>query len=148
LDIAGLNKNNTPPTPFVCLLVLKVDKIMEKNIVKDKSVLFALNEEKCHELKVSPTSDEYLKVWVREPTWLEVEQAMTSLMNIDAKTQSFDIDLNGMYRYLVEKFVVRTEPNLTTLELIRLNPYIGSQLKEILPNPMDALAEDGEKNEE
>jgi len=119
-----------------------------ENTVKDKSVLFALQEEKCHELRVSPESDEYLKVWIREPTWLEVEQAMTSLMNIDSKKQTFDIDLNKMYRYLVEKFVVRTEPNLTTLELIRLNPYIGSQLKEILPNPMDALGENEEKNEE
>jgi hypothetical protein len=121
---------------------------MEKNTVKNKSVLFALQEEKCHELRVSPESDEYLKVWIREPTWLEVEQAMTSLMNIDAKTQSFDIDLNGMYRYLVEKFVVRTEPSLSTLELIRLTPYIGSQLKEVLPNPMEALGEDSAKNEE
>tara|TARA_R100001463_G_scaffold15361_2_gene40193 strand:+ start:271 stop:636 length:366 start_codon:yes stop_codon:yes gene_type:complete len=121
---------------------------MEKNIVKDKSVLFALNEEKCHELKVSPTSDEYLKVWIREPTWLEVEKAMTSLMNIDSKNQTFDIDLNKMYRYLVDNFVVRTEPTLSTLELIRLNPYIGSQLKEILPNPMDALGDNEEKNEE
>ena len=119
-----------------------------ENTVKDKSVLFALQEEKCHELRVSPESDEYLKVWIREPTWLEVEQAMTSLMNIDSKKQTFDIDLNKMYRYLVEKFVVRTEPTLSTLELIRLNPYIGSQLKEILPNPMDALGENEEKNEE
>ena len=28
------------------------------------------------------------------------------------------------------------------------NPYIGSQLKEVLPNPMDALGENEEKNEE
>ena len=69
-------------------------------------------------------------------------------MKIDAKSQGVDIDLNGMYRYLVEKFVVRTEPSLTTIELIRLNPYIGNQLKEILPNPLDAFSEDGEKNEE
>tara|TARA_R110001592_G_scaffold64636_7_gene198592 strand:+ start:21831 stop:22193 length:363 start_codon:yes stop_codon:yes gene_type:complete len=120
---------------------------MEKT-VKDKSVLFALQEEKCHELKVSPESDEYLKVWVREPTWLEVEQAMTTLMKVDGKNQSFEIDLNAMYRYLVEKFVVRTEPSLSTLELIRLTPYIGSQLKEVLPNPMESLAEDSAKNEE
>tara|TARA_R110000822_G_scaffold106352_3_gene234445 strand:- start:7591 stop:7968 length:378 start_codon:yes stop_codon:yes gene_type:complete len=125
-----------------------VDKIMEKNIVKNKSALFALQEEKCHELKVSPESDEYLKVWVREPTWLEVEQAMTTLMKVDGKNQSFEIDLNAMYRYLVEKFVVRTEPSLSTLELIRLTPYIGSQLKEVLPNPMESLAEDSAKNEE
>ena len=54
------------------------------NTVKDKSVLFAHTEEKCYELKVAPQSDECLKVWIREPTWLEVEKALTTLMKIDA----------------------------------------------------------------
>tara|TARA_R110000737_G_scaffold205775_1_gene224271 strand:- start:84 stop:449 length:366 start_codon:yes stop_codon:yes gene_type:complete len=121
---------------------------MEKNIVKDKSVLFALTEEKCHELKVSPTSDEYLKVWIREPTWLEVEKSMTTLMKIDAKNQDMQIDMNAMYRYCMENFIVRTEPSLTSLELIRLTPYIGNQLKEILPNPLETFGEDESKNEE
>ena len=118
------------------------------DIVKDKTVLFAQIEEKCHELKVSPTSNECLKVWIREPTWLEVEKTMTTLMKIDAKNQSMDIDMNAMYRYCMDKFIVRTEPTLTTLELIRLNPYIGNQLKEILPNPLESFGEDELKNEE
>ena len=114
--------------------------------VKDKSVLFAHTEEKCYELKVAPQSDECLKVWVREPTWLEVEKALTTLMKIDAKKQDMGIDLNAMYRYLAEKFVVRTEPSLTTLELIRLNPFIGNQLKEVLPNPLAVFEENEAKN--
>ena len=118
------------------------------NTVKDKNVLFALIEEKCHELKVSPTSDECLKVWVREPTWLEVDKAMNSVMKIDAKTQGMEIDLNAMYRYMVDKFVVRTEPTLSALELIRLTPYIGNQLKAVLPNPLETMNEDEAKNEE
>ena len=116
--------------------------------VKDKNALFALTEEKCHELKVSPTSEECLKVWIREPTWLEVEKTLTTLMKIDAKNQDMEIDMNAMYRYCMEKFIVRTEPSLTSLELIRLNPYIGNQLKEILPNPLETFGEDESKNEE
>ena len=118
------------------------------NTVKDKNVLFALTEEKCHELKVSPTSDECLKVWVREPTWLEVDKAMNSVMKINTKTQGMEIDLNAMYRYMVDKFVVRTEPTLSALELIRLTPYIGNQLKAVLPNPLETMNEDKVKNEE
>lgn len=117
------------------------------NTVKDKSMLFAKTGEQCHELKVAPNSNECLKVWVREPTWLEVQKALTSLMKIDAKRQDMDIDLNAMYRYLVENFVVKTEPSLSTLELIRLNPYIGNQLQEILPNPLNMIEEDKEKND-
>lgn len=118
-----------------------------KKVVKDKSALFALTEAKVHYIKVDPNSDEYLKVWIKEPTWLEVEKAMNSLMNIDAKNQSFDIDLNAMYRYMVENFVEKTEPSLSTIDLIRLTPYVGNQLKDILPNPFEMMTGDEEKNE-
>ena len=67
---------------------------------------------------------------------------------LDAKKQDMEIDMNAMYRYCMENFIVRTEPSLTSLELIRLNPYIGNQLKEILPNPLETFGEDESKNEE
>ena len=118
-----------------------------KKVVKDKSVLFALTEARVHYIQVEPDKDEYLKVWIREPTWLEVEKAMNSLMSIDAKNQSFDIDLNAMYRYMVDNFVDKTEPSLSTVDLIRLTPYVGNQLKEVLPNPFEMMSGDEEKNE-
>ena len=40
----------------------------------------------------------------------------------------------------------RTEPSLSTIDLLRLSPYIGNQLKEILPNPFN-LGNDGEDEE-
>jgi hypothetical protein len=120
----------------------------DKKIVTDKSVLFALTEPTLHYVKVAPESDEYLKVWVKEPTWLEVDKAMNSLMKIDAKTQSMDIDLNAMFRYMVENFIIKTEPNLSVIDILRLTPYVGNQLKEILPNPLDSMSGDEEKNEE
>lgn len=120
----------------------------DKKIVSDKSVLFALVEPKLHYVRVAAESDEYLKVWVKEPTWLEVDKAMNSLMKIDAKSQSMDIDLNAMFRYMVENFIVKTEPNLSVIDILRLTPYVGNQLKEILPNPLDTMSGDEEKNEE
>jgi len=77
-----------------------------------------------------------------------VEQALTSVMKMDAKKGSMDIDLNAMYKFCVDNFVEKTEPDLNTLDLIRLSPYVGSQLKEILPNPLSDLMGDDEKNEE
>ena len=70
----------------------------EKTIVTDKSVLFALTEPTLHYIKVAPDREEYLKVWVKEPTWLEVDKAMNSLMKVDARAQNFDLDLNAMYK--------------------------------------------------
>ena len=121
--------------------------MLNKKIVSDKSVMFALAEAKCHWIKVAPDSDEYLKVWIKEPTWLEVERAANSLMNIDAKNQSFDLDLNAMYRYMVDNFIQKTEPSLSTVDLIKLTPFVGNQIKEILPNPFELMSGDEEKNE-
>lgn len=120
----------------------------EKKIVSNKSALFALTEPKLHYIRVAPESEEYFKVWVKEPTWLEVDKAMNAMMKIDTKRQDMDIDLNAMFRFMVENFVVKTEPSLTPIDILRLTPYIGNQLKEILPNPFNALQEDEEKNEE
>ena len=120
---------------------------MEKKVVNNKNSLFVKTEAELHYVKVAPETDEYLKVWVKEPTWLEVDKAMNSLMKIDAKSQNFDLDLNAMYRFMVENFVVKTEPSLSTIDILRLSPYVGNQLKEVLPNPFDAFNEDEAKNE-
>ena len=119
-----------------------------KKIVTDKSALFALTEATVHYVKVSPETEEYLKVWVKEPTWLEAEKALNSVMKIDQRTQSFDIDLQAMYRYMVENFIEKTEPSLSTLDMLRISPYVGNQLKEILPNPMAMMQEDEEKKDD
>ena len=119
-----------------------------KKIITDKSVLFALQEPTLHYIKVAPEKEEYLKVWVKEPTWLEVDKAMNSVMKIDTRTQNVDIDINAMYRYMVENFISKTEPSLSTIDLLRLSPYVGNQLKEILPNPMAMMQEDEEKKDD
>ena len=87
-------------------------------------------------------------MWIKEPTWLQVEQALSSVMDIDTSSQSMDLDLNKMYRFMVENFVEKTEPQLTTIELLRLSPYVGAQLKEVLPNPFDDFLGDDTGNQE
>jgi len=115
-----------------------VEKKMK--VVEDKSRLFASQETECHELKVSPDSDEIMKVWVKQPTWLQVEQALGTLMKVDA-SQNIDINVDKLYRYMVDEFVDKTEPSLSSLELLRLSPFVGAQLKEILPNPFGDMME-------
>lgn len=121
--------------------------VEEKKAITDKSRLFAAVNTECHHIRVAPDSDEYLQVWIKEPTWLQVEQALSSVMDMDAQGQTMGINLNKMYRYMVENFVEKTEPQLSTTDLIRLNPYIGAQLKEILPNPFVDVMGDDKGNE-
>ncbi len=119
----------------------------EKKIITDKNALFALAEPTLHYIKVAPNKEEYLKVWVKEPTWLEAEKALNAVMKVDSRTQSLDLDLNAMYKYMVEKFIDKTEPSLSAIDMLRLSPFVGNQLKEILPNPMAMMQEDEEKND-
>ena len=120
---------------------------MSEKIVNDKNTLFARMATESRHLRVSPDSDEYLQVWIKEPTWLQVEQALSSVMNIDSTSKSFDLDLNKMYRFMVENFVEKTDPVLTSVDLLRLSPYVGAQLKEILPNPFTDMMGDDTGNE-
>jgi|TARA_R100000482_G_C5033635_1_gene105198 hypothetical protein len=120
---------------------------MEKKVISDKNVLFALSEPTLHWIKVAEDKDEYLKVWVKEPTWLEVDKAMNTLMKIDAKNQDVELDLNAMFRYMIENFITKTEPNLSAVDILKLTPYVGNQIKEILPNPLMDMQGDEEKNE-
>ena len=122
--------------------------MLNKKIVSDKSVLFALSEPTLHYIRVAPDKDEYLKVWVKEPTWIEVDKAINSVMKVNTRTQQMDLDLNAMFKYMVENFITKTEPSLSAIDILRLNVYIGKQLKEILPNPFDSLSGDEEKNED
>ena len=119
-----------------------------KKIVSDKNLLFAASEPKLYYLKISENSEEHLKIWVKEPTWLQVEAALASVMKVNAKTQEMDIDLNNLYHYMIDNFIDRTEPSLGKVDLIRLSPYLGSQLKDILPNPLQSMTGDDTKNEE
>ena len=119
-----------------------------KKVIKDKSVLFALQEPTLHYIKVAPESDEHLKVWVKEPSWIEVDKAINTVMKLNARTQQMDLDLNAMFKYMVENFITKTEPTLSAIDILRLNVYVGKQLKEVLPNPFDSLTGDEEKNED
>ena len=119
----------------------------EKKVITDKNALFALAEPTLHYIKVAPNKEEYLKVWVKEPTWLEAEKALNAVMKIDSRTQSLDLDLNAMYKYMDENFIDKTEPSLSAIDMLRLSPFVGNQLKEILPNPMAMMQEDEEKND-
>ena len=119
-----------------------------KKVITDKSALFALQEPTLHYIKVAPESDEHLKVWVKEPSWIEVDKAINTVMKINTRTQQMDLDLNAMFKYMVENFITKTEPTLSAIDILRLNVYVGKQLKEVLPNPFDSLTGDEEKNED
>ena len=118
-----------------------------KKIVNDKSKLLNKTASELHYVKVAPDSDEHLKVWVKDPTFLQLEQAQMKLFNINAKAQDVSMDITEVYHYLFEAFIDKTEPSLGPLDLLRLNPYVGNQIKAILPDPFGIMEEDADLKE-
>ena len=110
---------------------------MEKKTLKDKNLLFAPTESQVHYIKVAPDSDEYLKVWIKEPTFLQLEKAQAKLINLNSRTKDISLEMDTLFRYLWEAFVEKTEPSLSAIEILRLSPYVGNQIKEILPDPFN-----------
>lgn len=108
---------------------------MDKKTVSNKSSLFASSESVLHYVRVAPNSDEYLKMWIKEPTFLQLEKAQAKLINLNSRTNDISLEMDALFRYLWEAFVDKTEPALSAIELLRLNPYVGNQVKEILPDP-------------
>jgi hypothetical protein len=108
---------------------------MDKKTVKNKSALFATTDSVLHHVRVAPDSEEYLKVWIKEPTFLQLEKAQAKLINLNSRTQDISLEMDTLFRYLWEAFVEKTEPQLSPVEIIRLTPYVGNQIKEILPDP-------------
>jgi len=115
---------------------------MNKKTVSNKSALFAISDSKLHYIRVAPDSEEYLKVWIKEPTFLQLEKAQAKLINLNSRTQDISLEMDTLFRYLWEAFVEKTEPALTTIEILKLSPYVGSQIKEILPDPFDMQSGD------
>ena len=108
---------------------------MQKKTVSNKSALFAVSDSTLHYVRVAPDSEEYLKVWIKEPTFLQLEKAQAKLINLNSRTQDISLEMDTLFRYLWEAFVEKTEPSLTSIEILKLSPFVGSQIKEILPDP-------------
>ena len=118
---------------------------MQKKTVSNKSALFAVSDSTLHYIRVAPDSEEYLKVWIKEPTFLQLEKAQAKLINLNSRTQDISLEMDTLFRYLWEAFVEKTEPALTTIEILKLSPYVGSQIKEILPDPFDMKGDENLK---
>jgi len=115
---------------------------MDMKTVSNKNSLFATAEPTLHHVKIASNSDEYLKVWIKEPTFLQLEKAQAKLINLNSRTNDISLEMDTLFRYLWEAFVEKTEPSLTTIEVLRLKPYVGNQLKEILPDPFNYMGDE------
>ena len=110
-----------------------------EKIVEDASVLLASNDVIEHTISANPDDEtQVMKVRVRNLSFLDMQNAIKSFVNIDTDG-GVEIDIAGYWRYMIEKCVVSTDPQLGRGQLLSLNQYVGGQLSALLPQPQDLL---------
>ena len=108
-------------------------------LVNDISSLLVTGGAKMHEIQVDPENNLMMRVWVKELTFLQMQDAIKSFVDINAEG-GVNLDLAGDWRYMMEKCIERTEPNLSTTQLMGLNSYVGQQITALLPQPQDLIS--------
>jgi len=108
-----------------------------KKIVEDVNSLLVNGISKEHHVSVD--ADTILKVWVKGLSFLEMQDAVKEVVNIDT-TGDVEIDLAGYWRYMFMQCVERTEPEMSKTQLLSLKPEIATQITALLPQPQDLVA--------
>ena len=117
-----------------------------KTLVTNIDSLLVSSGTTPHDIAVDPDEpDIVLRVWVKELSFLEIQDAIKEVVNI---TQEGDVgvDLAGYWKHMMNVCIDRTEPKMAKAQLYALKPEIANQIIAVLPQPQDLGAgplEDG-----
>ena len=103
--------------------------------IQNKNLLMRRNDEQKHEIGVDPDNpDIVMEVWIRDVSFFDIQKAAQEMFNI-SKDGEMSLNLEGYYKYAFTNWVVRTNPSLSTQELMKLKGYVGEQISALLPSP-------------
>jgi|TARA_R100000152_G_C6709399_1_gene137284 hypothetical protein len=91
-----------------------------------------------HEIQVDPENNLVLRVWVKELTFLQMQAAIKSFVEISAEG-GVNLDLAGYWRYMMDECIERTEPQMTKTQMLGLKASIAQQITALLPQPQDLM---------
>ncbi len=100
--------------------------------ISNKNLLLRQKNEQRHEIPVD--DDEIMVVYVRDISFFDVQKSAQELLTI-GKDGGMSLDLESYWKYAFTNWIVRTEPELSTSELLDLKGHIGQRIAAILPSP-------------
>ncbi len=117
-----------------------------KTLITDIDSLLVSSGTTPHDIVVDPDDpDTVLRVWVKELSFLQVQDAIKEVVNITPEGE-VSVDLGGYWKYMMNICIDRTEPKMAMAQLYALKPAIANQIIAVLPQPQDLVAgplEDG-----
>jgi hypothetical protein len=107
----------------------------------DSAVSLLVNASaKEHMVKVDPDNPDLgLKVWVRELSFMQMQNAIKTFLNITA-TGGVDIDLAAYWKHMFAECIEKTEPRLSPTQMMQLQPFVAQQITALLPQPQDLIS--------
>ena len=84
-----------------------------------------------------------LSVWIKDLTWIERQEALSQfvgLKNDGDGNMIPQIDFGGFWKFVFTKCITKSEPSLTTKQLLTLKPEIAQEIQKLLPS-FDTLME-------
>lgn len=87
------------------------------------------------------TDEGTLDVWVKQLSWIEQQEALTKFVEFNMEGDDIQprLDFGGYWNYVLNKCVVRTEPEIKKGDLNKLKPEVGAKLQAVLPNLTDLM---------
>jgi len=98
----------------------------------NKEILLRQQNEKRHEISVD--DDLVMVVYARDISFFDVQKSAQELLVI-GKNGEMSLDLEAYWKYAFSNWIVRTEPELSTSELLDLKGHIGQRVAAVLPSP-------------
>ena len=116
------------------------EKNSEPQIVSDINKLLNNGKTNAHSVSIDPDDpNQVMMVETRDLSFLDMQSAIKSFIHISGSGE-VEIDLAGYWKYMYDKCIVSTQPQLSKAQLLGLNSYVGSQLSAVLPQPTDLLS--------
>jgi len=78
-----------------------------------------------------------LIVWIKPLSWIARQNAITKFVAVGTDSDgnmSPQVDFGGYWEYLFRTCITKTDPNLTTGQLLNLKPEVGEQIQKLLPS--------------
>lgn len=109
---------------------------MNKTIVSNKSLLLKNNDTIKHTVQVDPDDEsQVMEVWVRDISFLDIQNAAQKMIRV--QKGDVTLDLAGYWEYALSNWITKTNPELSSKELLSLKGYVGEQITRVLPQPTE-----------
>jgi hypothetical protein len=115
---------------------MEVQQMNKQQVVMNKSLLLKNDDVIKHKIRVDPDDESaIIEVWVREISFLDIQAAAQEMFLV--ANGDVALNLKGYWKFAFTNWVTKTNPSLTTEEMLSLKGYVGEQLSKVLPQPND-----------